>query len=286
VTRFATVVCFGWALATAAPSGVTLYQAQRFPEAERALREALRKQPSDPHARMWLARTLVELNRIPEALTELQRLVEAHPAPEIEMEAGRLLRRLAEQRFRSLSRQDDGQAAVSEIAGRRLEREGNFLAALARYQEAQTREPQRPGLHYALGSVYWKLREMEAAERNLRAELERTPEHGMANFRLGQVLIATGKEREAVVPLERAASAIPDRPEVRRELGKAYRKVGRIDDARRVWEAVALERPSDDQVHFLLGGLYRETGDLESSQRELNLHRKLLEDRRRLSERR
>jgi lipopolysaccharide biosynthesis regulator YciM len=62
--------------------------------------------------------------------------------------------------------------------------------------------------------------------------------------------------------------------------------VGRIDDARRVWEAVALERPSDDQVHFLLGGLYRETGDLESSQRELNLHRKLLEDRRRLSERR
>ena len=235
---------------------------------------------------MWLVRTLVELNRVPEALAELQRLLEAHPAPEIEMEAGRLLRRLAEQRFRDLSRQDDGQAAVSEIAGRRLEREGNFLAALARYQEAQSREPQRPGLHYALGSVYWKLREMEAAERNLRAELERTPEHGMANFRLGQVLIATGKEREAVVPLERAASAIPDRPEVRRELGKAYRKVGRVDDARRVWEAVALERPSDDQVHFLLGGLYRETGELESAQRELNLHRKILEDRRRLSERR
>lgn len=269
-----------------ATPGVDLYRARRFPEAEKALREALRRQPQDPQPRLWLARTLVELNRIPEALSEIQWLVEARPSPDIEMEAGRLLRRLAERRFRDLSRQDDGQAAVNEIAGRRLEREGNFAAALARYQEALAREPERPGLRYALGSVYWKLRELEPAETNLRIELVRTPSHGMANFRLGQVLIASGREQEAVEPLERAAVALSERIEVRRELGKAYRKAGRAADARRVWEAVAQARPNDDQVHFLLGGLYREAGEPVLAQKELDRHRKLLEDRRRLSERR
>ncbi|MCX6592355.1 MAG: tetratricopeptide repeat protein [Acidobacteria bacterium] len=283
--RVAIILCVGWALAMGATSGVALYQARRFPEAEQVLRAALRKQPLDQQARLLLARTLVELNRVPEALSELQRLMEARPSPELEMEAGRLLRRLAERRFSDLSRQDDGQAAVSEIAGRRLEREGNFTGALARYQETQAREPERPGIHYALGSVHWKLREMVAAEAHLRAELARTPGHGMANFRLGQVLIATGREQEAVAPLERAAGGMPERPEVRRELGKGYRKVGRTADARRVWESVALERPNDDQIHFLLGGIYRETGERDLAQREFDLHRKLLEERRRLSER-
>ena len=267
------------------PPGVGLYRARKFPEAERELRVSLKKQPRNPELRLLLARTLVELNRIPEALAELDHLLNAAPSTDIEMEAGRLLRRLAEIRFRDLSRTGAGQAAVSEIAGRRLEREGNFAAALARYRDASQMEPDRPGLRYSIGGVLWKMRDFDGAETNLRAELERTPTHGMASFRLGQVLIATGREAESVAYLERAVSAMPEGLEVRRELGKAYRKAGRLADARATWEAVEKARPNDDQVHFLLGGLYREMGDPVRSEQELKLHRQLLEQRRSRAER-
>jgi Tfp pilus assembly protein PilF len=79
---------------------------------------------------------------------------------------------------------------------------------------------------------------------------------------------------------------MPDRAEIRRDLGKAYRKAGRPADARAAWEAVAKAHPNDDQVHFLLGGLYRELGEAALAQRELSLHRKLLEHRRSSAERR
>jgi predicted Zn-dependent protease len=286
VASLAGILIVTLAAAAVAAPGVALYRARKFPEAERALRVSLKQQPQNPELRLLLARTLIELNRIPEALAELDHLLAAKPSPDTEMEAGRLLRRLAEKRFKDLTRSDGGQAAVSEIAGRRLEREGNFAAALARYQDALQREPDRPGLRYSIGSVLWKMRDFEAAEKNLRAELDRTPEHGMANFRLGQLLIATNREADSVPYLERAVATMPDRAEIRRELGKAYRKAGRPTDARAAWEAVAKARPNDDQVHFLLGGLYRELGEAALAQRELSLHRKLLEQRRSSAERR
>lgn len=271
--------------------GLTLYQARKFAEAELRYRAALQKQPHDSDLRLGLARTLVELNRIPEALSELERVLASRPpspgpTPETELEAGRLLRRLAEKRFRDLNRMDEGQAAISEIAGKRFEREGNFPAALARYREALQREPGRSGIQYLIGSALWKLREMEAAEKHLRAELAINPSHGMANFRQGQILLADNREIQSIPYLEKAMAALPDRVEIRRELGKAFRKAGKLASARAEWEQVERLRPEDDQVHFLLGGLYRELGEATLSASHFNLHRQLLEKRRSRSERR
>ncbi len=280
---------FHFAAPTGNSSALGLFQARKFAEAEQAYRQALRQQPRNSELRLGLARTLVHLDRIPEALQILETTLAAVPSgptPYVEMEAGRLLRQLAEKRFRDLSLINEGQTAVSEIAGKRLEREGNFTAALARYRDVQQLEPNRAGIQYLIGSVLWKLRDFESAEKHLRAELANTPGHGMANFRLGQIMIATSFEIESVPYLERALAALPGRLEVRRELGKAYRKAGSLAAARSVWEQVAKARPQDDQVHFLLGGLYRELGEAALSQREFNIHRQLLEQRRSRSERR
>ena len=279
VLRLASILIATLALAALDTPGLSLYRARRFPEAEREFRATLMKQPRNPEVRLLLARTLIELNRIPEALAALEQVLANGPSPDTEMESGRILRRLAEQRFKDLSRSAAGQPALSEIAGRRMEREGNFVGALTQYRDAQKQEPDRPGLRYLVGSVLWKMRDFEAAETSLRAELQHTPEHGMANFRLGQVLMATHREAASISYLERAVEALQDRLEVRRELGKAYRKTGRPTDARAAWEAVAKARPNDDQIHFLLAGLYRELGETVLAQREFSLHRKVLEQR-------
>lgn len=260
--------------------GITLYQERRFAEAEKAFRAALKTNPQDERAQLYLGRTLIALQRLPEALAVLEPICSLKTNPEIRLEAGRLLRQLAERRFRNLQAVAGGAPATLEISGRRLEREGNFAAALEQLRAVQKLEPDRPGIHYEMGSVLWKIRDLPAAEQELRAELAQRQSHGMANFRLGQVLLTTEREAEAILYLERARAALPHLPEVPRELGKAYRKAGRMADARTVWEAVAAARPNDDQVHYLLGNLYRQLGETELARRELERHREILQVRR------
>ncbi|MEO5951680.1 MAG: tetratricopeptide repeat protein [Chloroflexia bacterium] len=252
---------------------IKLFNDRQFPQAEKALRVAIKQRPQEQQLKLYLAKAMIEQHHTADALRELETLLAQRPSAETEFEVGKLMRQLAEARFHDLSQSDAGQAAVQEIAGRRLEREGNFEAALARYREAASLEPSRPGLNYEIGSALWKMRDYEPAEKQLRAELVRTPQHGMANFRLGQLMLATNREAEAVSPLEQALTALPNRLEVRRELGKAYRRAGQLNQARSAWESVATARPNDDQVHFLLGGLYRELGESALAEKAFARHR-------------
>ncbi len=270
----------------AATDGAALFHARRYAEAEKTWRARVAVKPADWEARLWLARTLIELRRVLEALTEIERVTHPAATPEARYQAGLVLRQLAEQRFDDLEKAAPGSPAVLHLSAQRLVRQGNHVAALAQYRAVAQLDPQRPGAHYAIGNVLWRMRELDGAEAELRQELARNPRHGMAQFRLGEVLIARGQEAEAVTPLEAAASALPGQLEIRRELGKAYRKAGRLADARRLWEAIAAVRPGDDQVHFLLGTLYREMGEAALSQASLARHRTLLEQRRVLTEKR
>src|ERR1700720_4506309 len=124
------------------------------------------------------------------------------------------------------------------------------------------------------------MRELADAARELKAELAQTPHHGMANLRLGQVLLASDQASQALPYLEVAVSTMPDSADARRELGKAYRNLGRTAEARAQWEAVATARPEDEHALSLLGTLYRQLGEAVLSQRDLNRHRAILERRR------
>jgi tetratricopeptide (TPR) repeat protein len=267
-------------LAVRTPSGVQQYHDRNFVQAERTFREALKANPNDERARLYLAKTLKELKRVAEALTVLQPLTRQTASAESRLEAGRLLRQLAEARFRALQRAAGGTAATMEMSARRLEREGNFTAALEQYRAVQRLEPDRPGIRFSIGSVLWKMRDLPAAEPELRAELAARPNHSMANLRLGQLLVMTDREAEAVPFLEQAHEAMPHLPDIARELGKAYRKSGRLQDARAAFESVAAARPQDDQIHYLLSGVYRELGEADRANEELRKHRELLRKRR------
>ncbi len=268
------------------PAAVSLFHSGKWAQAETALRAELKRSPRDGDARLLLVRVLVAQGRRAEALEELSPLLAAGARLGWQLEAGRMLRQLAEQRFRDLRAAAPDSAAVRELAGLRLERQGDFAAALAEYQAAARLEPNRPGLRYLTGSAQWKLRDFPAAEASLRAELAANPQHGMANLRLGQTLLSTAREADAVPFLEKAVAALPELWPARRELGKAYRKAGQLPEARAAWEAVAKARPNDEEVHYLLGGLYRELGETELARRELETHQRLLAERRKLSEKR
>jgi tetratricopeptide (TPR) repeat protein len=263
--------------------GIALYHDQQFAAAEQELRRVLAKNPKDNAAHLYLIRTLLQLDRVPEALSHLETALAENQDPELQFQAGGILRELAERRFAQLERAAPGSAAVREFAGRRLELGGDLTGALKEYRAAAQMDPRRPGVHFLIGNILWRMRETGAAAEELRLELAATPHHGMANLRMGQVLSALNNDQQAIAYLERSVSALPTSTEARRDLGKAYRKTGRIADARREWEALAKSKPEDDQVHYLLGNLYREIGEAALAKRELEIHRQILERRRSLA---
>lgn len=263
----------------AAADGVNLYQQRQFTAAESEFRRILAIRPADAQSRLYLARTLIELGRVPEALVEVDRALSAQTDPEIQFQAGSIVRDLAERRFADLQRLAPDSAAVRELAARHFEERGSLPEALREYRAAIAKEPGRPGLHYEAGNILWRMRQLEAATEELQTELARSPHHGMANLRLGQVHLAGNDAARAVAFLEQAVDAMPESADAHRELGKAYRNLGRTTDARTQWEAVAKMRPDDDQVHYLLGNLYRQSGDAVRARHELNLHSDILKRR-------
>jgi tetratricopeptide (TPR) repeat protein len=266
--------------------GIAMYNQRKFEAAEKELRSVLKRTPKNWTAKLYLARVLVEQHRIPESLAELDALLAESTDPEVTFQAGRIVRELAERRFTALEQVAPSGAPLHELAGRRLELKADLAAALKQYREAAQLEPHRPGIHYLIGNILWRMRELDEAEAELNAELNANPYHGMANLRLGQIHLAHSREAEAISLLERAVALAPEFLEARRDLGKAYRKLGRAADARREWEAVEKARPEDDQIHYLLGNLYRDLGDQTLAARELEKHREILKRRRVLSEER
>ncbi len=267
-------------LAPAPGDGIALYRGKQFVAAEQALRRTLTQKPDDQNARLYLARTLLALGRTPEALAELQQLDSMAGTPEVRFQTGRLLREMAARRFGQLQALAPNSPATLELAGDRLEWTGKLDEALAKYRAAAAADANRPGIHYRIGNALWRKRETEAASEALRRELSLNPGHGLANLRMGSILLNAGREGDAIPFFERALAAIPTSMEALREVGKAYRKTGKTAEARKAWEAVAKARPSDDQVHYLLSGLYRELGESELARQELELHRAVLARRR------
>jgi len=170
----------------AAVDGVSLYQERQFAEAESEFRRVLAVQPQDARTRLYLARTLVQLGRVPEALAEIDRALATRTDPEIQFQAGSIVRDLAEHRFADLERLAPDSSAVRELAGRHYEQQGRLPEALREYRAAIAKEPGRPGLHFEAGNILWRMRELDAATQELKTELARTPHHGMANLRLGR----------------------------------------------------------------------------------------------------
>ncbi|MBN1635535.1 MAG: tetratricopeptide repeat protein [Deltaproteobacteria bacterium] len=101
---------------------------------------------------------------------------------------------------------------------------------------------------YSLGAdCYLKLNRREEAARELVQALQRFPECGLLNYRLGSVHIIAGRFDEAITALEKAASLdieieiFPIPPDIREKLpfyyGLALERVGRLDEAIKAYQA-------------------------------------------------
>jgi tetratricopeptide (TPR) repeat protein len=256
--------------------GVQLYRKRSLPEAVATLRRALQANPESLEARMYLARALVQEDRVPDALREVRVLLERFPAdPEAHFQAGRLLQELAGSRFARLQRLAPDSAGSHELLGKYYEAQGRLQEALTEYSLALQRNQEGRGLHFLTGNVYWKLRKFDDALRELRSELALNPGHILANHKVGHIHVSRREAREAIPYLQRALGGDSSFLEAHRDLGRAFRLLERWEDALREFQFVAERRPEDDTIHFQMAGVYKSLGDEKRASTELETHERI-----------
>ena len=123
------------------------------------------------------------------------------------------------------------------------------------------------GVAGTLGVLTWRLSRMYRDLPTLyRVTIERNPDCWMAEFNLGNLLLAAGRMDEAIGYYEQALQSRPDYPEARNNLGNAWRALGREQAARASYEAALRLKPDYAEAYYNLGNVAYEAGRIPEAQ--------------------
>lgn len=118
------------------------------------------------------------------------------------------------------------------------------------------------------GLLDWKRGREPAAIEALSNAEQCDPNDGLASSLLGQLLVADGRNREAIAALERAAArTLPpvDRSEALQRLGRIYSRERMPEAARGAWERLEKQFPRDIRVQEQIVQTLREEGGFEAA---------------------
>ena len=202
---------------------------QRWPEAERAYRDALKVEPASDALAVKLHTTLGRAGKAAEAEAMAKKWVAEHPKD----------------------------ASFRTYLAERALGDKDLRSAVAHYQAVVALQPDNA---VALNNLAWsagQLGDPKAigyAERAVRL----APDNAAALDTLGTLLVSKGDASKGVEYLARAADLAPQRHDIRLNYAKALAKAGRPDDARKelvALQAVADEFPGKSEIPTLLKGL-------------------------------
>lgn len=106
---------------------------------------------------------------------------------------------------------------------------------------------------------------LDVAERGYRAALAKDPLHVASLHHLGIIALQTGRARDAIELIGRAAGLKPELPDQQYNLGVALQGVGRLDDAAACYRNAIALRPDYAAAHMNLGNLLLVQGRLSEA---------------------
>jgi tetratricopeptide (TPR) repeat protein len=131
--------------------------------------------------------------------------------------------------------------------------------AIAEYRAVVAEKPDLAGPHFWLGHLYWKHGDAEHAYTELTRELELDPQNAEADAELGAILVAQGRNSQAIPHLESAIRIMPELWPAYLDLGNAYAAEENYPRAEQLLKrSVAHDR--DGSAHYQLGLVLRAEG--------------------------
>jgi tetratricopeptide (TPR) repeat protein len=287
---------------------VKLYRSER---AVPHLQKAVEQEPANKEARSWLSSALWDAGKTTTAIEQLRKAVNEFPGDvEFLFLLGQAYRKAAdreaeqaladtssntvlERQRRSLERTYRNQClsvlerlvAVAPDSFRVHQLKAQVYAyrdendkALTEYRIVEQMHPELPGLHFAIGHLYWKARDNAHAIEELHKELQINPDHAEANAEAGAILVSEHEPDQATPYLEKALRLKPDLTMVHEQLGKTFYQ--RREFAKAIHELnQALAKDEEGDVHYVLGMVYKEMGRAADARSMFDESRKIKAER-------
>ena len=212
--------------------------------------QELKFHPDYRRAHLYAAKTLLALGREGEAVQHYQILTQQNPKDiRVWFELASLYRSLAVHAYKQVDAIDPDSVLLVVLRAEADADDLRYQDAVERYKEALKKQPDFPGLHFALGQVYYKLDKLTEAEPELRLALKEDPDNPPANYMLGQILLHNAKAEQALPFLQVAVNGDPTFMKGQLELGKCYLQLGKISEAQQALSKAAEDDPHSPQPH-------------------------------------
>ncbi len=255
---------------------ISYYSLNKFGKSIEASRKELTGNPKDKQARYYLALALSASGRLFEAIQQLEAL-QAEDSQNLAVAYQLVVdyKAAAQQAGQRLAKMAPDSEFTHAMRAEALADDERFDGAIQEFEEALRKNPDFPGIHLALGQVYWRRKDLEKSQHELKLALAEDPNQPLANYYLADILVTDKEYLQAIPHLEKALSVYPELTRAYWLLGKCYASTG---DEQRALEAFkkALEQdPRYKEVHFQLHELYARLGNKEKSLEHLQVFERL-----------
>jgi tetratricopeptide (TPR) repeat protein len=256
--------------------GISYYALNQFNDAVTALNAELAANPKDRESRYYLALALDASDRKFDAIAQLEKLLVDNPQDTQALyQLVRSYKAATHGAFNRLSKlapQSDFLLALRAEANAENEKSKE---AIEQYKQVLVKNPEFPGIHFALGEICWKLARYEEAMKELQLSLDEDPSHPIGNYYVGDILVKELKYEDAISHLRLAVAGDPKLMQAHFLLGKCYITTGKLQDALRHLLKAEELAPENTSTHYQLSQVYARLEEKDKSQKHLEIFGRL-----------
>jgi len=261
--------------------GVSFLGFNQYDKALGYFDQELKSHPDYRRAHVYAAKTLLALGRTGEAIQHYETLAKESPRDaRVWFELASLYRSLAVHAYNQLEDIDPDSVLLVALRAESDADDLRYEDAVNRYEQVLKKQPTFPGVHFALGRIYFKMNKFTEAEPELRRALQEDPNNPPANYMIGQILLRNKQAAEALPFLQIAVEGDPTYMKAQLELGKCYLQLGKLPEAQQALSKAADADPRSVDPHVLLVQLYARLKDDAKRKSELATIQKLEQESR------
>jgi tetratricopeptide (TPR) repeat protein len=255
---------------------ISYYELNKFDKTVEASQRELTGNPKDKQARYYLSLALSASGRLFEAIQQLEALQAEDPQNlAVRYQLAVDYKAAAQQAGQRLAKMAPDSEFTHALRAEGLADSGRFDEAIMEFQEVLSKSPDFPGIHLALGQVYWQRKDIEKSRQELKLALAEDPSEPLANYYLADMLVTDKEYLQAIPHLDITLSAYPELTRAYWLLGKCYASTGDQERALQVFKKALEQNPGYKEVHFQLHELYARLGNKVESQEHLQIFERL-----------
>ena len=240
--------------------GFVYYQMGNYKGASQALTTAARLNPADRVAKLFLARSLGELDDLNGARVLLEQLRHDDPNnPEVLYTLGTIYSGLAKTTLGQIPAVAPNSYLIELLLGSSAESKQHYTEAAEHFKAAISRSPNIADLHYHYAHALSASGDVDGALVAYRRALELDPYNPSSNWEAARILVQSAPG-EALQLADRAVEISPSAPEAHMQRGRALLALGKARDAVAEFQKASTLDPEDETAHFQLAKAYRQLG--------------------------